>query len=840
MLWVKKIEPASDTVKHASPTDAAAWVTASRPNGFTSYVRGSRVTIAAARLPGGLPGHRGHPVFTGRQGAGHVGDVAASIGFRTVRSVAPEPPPGSAGTESPRSRLRPPIHPPPRVDRARTGPREAVGTMQPMQRSEAAGGRAAEPAAAPAVSPTDDPERLLNRELSWLAFNARVLALAEDTHRPVLERAKFLAIFTTNLDEFVQVRVSGLQEQVMAGVRTTSPDGRRPAEQLDAVRAEIRRLVARQAEVFTTVVVPELARNGIEFSDWADLDDDDRKHLVEVFHARVFPVLTPLAVDPAHPFPYISNLSLNLTVQVLDPTTGEERFARVKVPPILPRFLVLPDHQRVVPLEQVIAAHLDQLFPGMTITAHYPFRVTRDADFELDDENEDLLEAIESVLNLRKRSGHVVRLEVDTTMTEDIRELLVRELELSDDDVSIVDGPLDLSGLWGIQSLDRPELKDEPWVPQTQAVLTRTDPPPDLFRLLQSGDVLVHHPYDSFSTSVAEFVDQAARDPQVLAIKQTLYRTGGQESGIIASLVRAAEAGKQVVALVEIKARFDEEVNVERAHELEEAGVHVVYGIVGLKTHTKVLLVVRDEHTGVRRYCNVGTGNYNAVTANIYEDVGLLTADPEIGADLTELFNSLTGYSRPQRYRRIVVAPDDLRNAILERIRAEAALGPDGRIVLKMNALVDPAAIDALYAASAAGTPIDLLVRGICCLRPGVPGLSENIRVRSLLGRFLEHSRIYGFGADPDTAEYLIGSADLMPRNLDRRVEALVPVRAPALRRRLAEILEIELADDRQVWELDGDGGWHRVPTTAGIDAHSALMERAMARSHELRSDGWA
>jgi polyphosphate kinase len=441
------------------------------------------------------------------------------------------------------------------------------------------------------------------------------------------------------------------------------------------------------------------------------------------------------------------------------------------------------------------------------------------------------------VLTLRKRSGHVVRLEVDTTTTEDIRELLVRELELHDSDVSIVDGPLDLSGLWGLHALDEPELKDEPWVPQTQAVLTRTEPPADLFRVLQSGDVLVHHPYDSFATSVAEFVDQAARDPKVLAIKQTLYRTGGQESGIIASLVRAAEAGKQVVALVELKARFDEEVNVERAHELEEAGVHVVYGIVGLKTHTKVLLVVRDEHTGVRRYCHVGTGNYNAVTANLYEDIGLLTADPDIGADLTELFNSLTGYSRPQRYRRLVVAPHDLRDAIVERIHAEAAHGPAGRIVMKMNALVDPVAIDALYAASVAGTPIDLLVRGICCLRPGVPGLSETIRVRSLLGRFLEHSRIYGFGADPETAEYLIGSADLMPRNLDRRVEALVPVRAPALRRRLAEILEIELADDRQVWRLDGDGQWDRIPTTAGVDAHRALMERAIARGHELRTD---
>jgi polyphosphate kinase len=711
--------------------------------------------------------------------------------------------------------------------------------MQRMDRSEPAGLAASEPGGE-RVDPAEDPARLLNRELSWLAFNARVLELAEDPNRPVLERAKFLAIFTTNLDEFVQVRVSGLQEQVMAGVRATSPDGRRPQEQLDAVRAEIQRLVARQAEIFTEVVRPELAGHGIVFSDWADLDEDDRKYLVEVFHTRVFPVLTPLAVDPAHPFPYISSLSLNLAVQVVDPATGEERFARIKVPPLLPRFQVLPDNLRVVPLEQVIAAHLDQLFPGMQITAHYPFRVTRDADFELDDENEDLIEAIESVLTLRKRSGHVVRLEVDTTMTEDIRELLVRELELSDGDVSIIDGPLDLSGLWGLQSLDKPELKDEPWVPQTQAVLTRTDPPADLFRLLQSGDVLVHHPYDSFATSVAEFVDQAARDPKVLAIKQTLYRTGGQESGIISSLVRAAEAGKQVVALVELKARFDEEVNVERAHELEEAGVHVVYGIVGLKTHTKVLLVVRDEHTGVRRYCHVGTGNYNAVTANLYEDIGLLTADPDIGADLTELFNSLTGYSRPQRYRRLVVAPHDLRDAIVDRIHAQAALGPAGHIVMKMNALVDPVAIDALYAASAAGTPVELLVRGICCLRPDVPGLSETIRVRSLLGRFLEHSRIYGFGSDPETAEYLIGSADLMPRNLDRRVEALVPVRAPALRRRLAEILAIELADDRQVWQLDADGSWHRVPTTEGVDAHRTLMERAVARSHELRSDGWS
>ena len=680
-----------------------------------------------------------------------------------------------------------------------------------------------------------DEERLLNRELSWLAFNARVLELAEAADRPLLERAKVLAIFSTNLDEFVQVRVSGLQEQVTAGVRGRSPDGLRPSEQLDAIREQIRTLVTRQAELFTSVIAPALVEEGIVFSRWEDLDEDDRKYLVDVFQSRVFPVLTPLAVDPAHPFPYISNLSLNLAVQVLDPDTQEQRFARVKVPPLLPRFVVMPDGERFVPLEQVIAAHLDQLFPGMQITAHYPFRVTRDADFELDDENEDLLEAVESVLNLRNRSGHVVRLEVDATMAEDIRALLIRELELSPHDVTVVDGPLDLSGLWTLCALDRPELKDEPWVPQTQTALGRGDTAPDLFRVLESTDVLVHHPYDSFSTSVAAFVEQASRDPNVLAIKQTLYRTGSQQSSIVDSLVRAAQAGKQVVALVEVKARFDEAINVERARELEEAGVHVVYGLVGLKTHTKILLVVRNEHTGIRRYCHVGTGNYNSVTANLYEDLGLLTSDPDVGEDLTELFNSLTGYSRPRRYRQLLVAPHGLRDGILERIRAEANMGADGRIVMKMNALVDPETIDALYAASACGTPIDLLVRGICCLRPGVPGLSDTIRVRSLLGRFLEHSRIFCFGADPESAEYLIGSADIMPRNLDRRVEALVPVRAPSLRRRLAELLDVELADDTQVWELDGAGDWHRLPTITGVDAHRVLMDRAVARSHDAR-----
>ena len=680
-----------------------------------------------------------------------------------------------------------------------------------------------------------DQQRLLNRELSWLDFNARVLALAEAAERPLLERAKFLAIFATNLDEFVQVRVSGLQEQVAAGIRSKTPDGMDPLQQLRAISARIDELVTRQAELFTKEIAPALEDVGIAFSKWDELDNDDREYLVDVFDASVFPVLTPLAVDPAHPFPYISNLSLNLAVVVRDPETGEQRFARVKVPPLLPRFVVMPDGERFVPLEQVIAAHLDGLFPGMEILTHHPFRVTRDADFELEDEDEDLLEAIESVLTLRKRSGHVVRLEVDTHMSEEVLELLCRELELSEQHVNIVDAPLDLSGLWALYALDRPELKDQPWQPQTQPVLTRTDPPPDLFRVLQAGDVLVHHPYDSFATSVEAFVDQASRDRSVLAIKQTLYRTAGPEGAIVASLVRAADAGKQVVALVELKARFDEQSNLERARELEEAGVHVVYGLVGLKTHTKILLVVRQEHDGIRRYCHIGTGNYNPVTANLYEDLGLLTADPELGADLTELFNYLTGYSRQGQYRKLLVAPVSLRPGIVDRIEQETAKGADGRIMLKMNSLVDPGIIEALYTASNAGVRIDLIVRGICCLRPGVPGMSENIRVRSIVGRFLEHSRIYRFGSEASSAEFLIGSADLMPRNLDRRVEAVTPVVSAPLRARLDEILSTNLADDVLAWSLDADGTWEKVPTVVGIDTHQRLGEIAEARSRDGR-----
>ncbi len=675
-------------------------------------------------------------------------------------------------------------------------------------------------------------DRFLNRELSWLDFNDRVLALAEDAQLPLLERAKFLAIFSQNLDEFFEVRVSGLMEQLDAGLRNTTPDGLDLVDQLRAIRERVNELVGRAAAVFRNEVTPALEDAGIRFLDWDELSADDRAHLDDLFAESIFPVLTPLAVDPAHPFPYISNLSLNLAVTVRDPSSGDERFARVKVPPLLPRFVALADGVRFVLLEQLIAAKLDLLFPGMAVLGHHPFRVTRDADFELEDEAEDLLEAMESVLRRRSKFGRTVRLEVDTKMTAEVLELLCRELELSDENVNVIDGPLDLGGLWSIYGLDRPDLKEEPWVPQTPLVLHGTEPAPDFFRLLRSTDVLVHHPYDSFSTSVEQFVEQAASDPQVLAIKQTIYRTAGAESALVGSLVKAAEQGKQVVALVELKARFDEQANIARARVLEEAGVHVVYGLVGLKTHAKVMLVVRQEADGIRRYCHVGTGNYNPKTADLYEDLGLLSADPDLGADLTDLFNHLTGYSHQGTYRKLLVAPAHLRRGIAERIELQAALGTAGRITMKMNSLVDPALIDTLYDASQQGTDVDLVVRGICCLRPQVPGLSDNIRVRSIVGRFLEHSRVYRFGADPETAEYLIGSADLMPRNLDHRVESLTPVTDPRLRARLAEMLDLNLADDVLAWELGADGTWTKVPTRVGISTHRALEELAVARAH--------
>lgn len=673
---------------------------------------------------------------------------------------------------------------------------------------------------------------LLNRELSWLDFNARVLHLAEDAARPVLERAKFLAIFSQNLDEFFQVRVSGLIEALAAGIHTPTPDGMEPGEQLDAIRERVAALVDRQSAAFAKEVAPALADAGLPIRTWDDLDDATRAGLRSTFEEKIFPVLTPLAVDPAHPFPYISSLSLNLAVMLRDPVSGSRGFARVKIPPLLPRFMALGSEEGLLPLEELVAGNLDRMFPGMEVVGHHPFRVTRDADFELADESEDLLEAMETVLRQRTRSGMPVRLEVDGNMTDEVLELLCRELDLGHRDVTVVDGLLDLSGLWGVHALDRPDLKDPPFTPQTPPELDRGEGPVDVFAVLDAGDQLVHHPYDSFEASLERFLAHAAADPDVLAIKQTLYRTSRDESSIVRSLTRAAESGKQVVALVELKARFDEEANIERARALEKAGAHVVYGVVGLKTHAKILLVVRRHGDSVRRYCHVGTGNYNAQTAAVYEDIGILSADADLGADLSDLFNYLTGYSRAGRFRKLLVAPLNLRDALTRRIDAQAAAGAGGRIVMKMNSLVDPAMIDSLYAASSAGTPVDLIVRGICCLRPGVPGLSENIRVRSLVGRYLEHSRVYRFGPDPQSAEYLIGSADLMPRNLDRRVEALAPVDDPRLRARLDEILRVELADDRLAWELGPDGTWRRVAPGSGIDAQARFEELARERAH--------
>ncbi len=674
--------------------------------------------------------------------------------------------------------------------------------------------------------------RYNNRELSWLDFNERVLALAEDPDTPVLERAKFLAIFSNNFDEFFQVRVAGLHDKQAAGLGTTSPDGLTAAEQLRAIRPRVTELIARQSRLFLDDIAPALADAGIVLSEWESLDDEDREYLVDVFHRRIFPVLTPLAVDPGHPFPYISNLSLNLAVSVHDPGTGARRFARLKVPPLLPRFVVMPDGKRFVAVEQLIAAHLNTLFPGMEIAEHDTFRVTRNADVTLDDDEEadDLLAAVELELR-RRRFGRAVRLEVSTTMSEETRELLLRELELVADDVYVVDGPLELNGLMAVYELDRPDLKDPAWVGVTQPRLVDDDgDASDIFAVLREREVLVHHPYDSFSTSVVAFIEQAAKDSQVLAIKQTLYRTSG-DSPIIKALIRAAETGKQVAALVELKARFDEQANIAWARALEEAGVHVVYGLAGLKTHTKTALVVREEGDSIRHYCHVGTGNYNPKTARIYEDLGILSADPELGADLAELFNYLTGYSRQTHYRRLLVAPVGLRQSVLDLIAAERdAADRTGRIVMKMNNLVDTAIIDALYDASQAGVDIDLIIRGICCLRPGVPGLSENVRVRSVVGRFLEHSRLLAFGERSDR-RYLIGSADLMPRNLDRRVEAMAPVNDPELQVRLQEILDVNLADDTLAWELASGGEWSRVPTSTGANTHLRLQELAFERA---------
>jgi len=680
------------------------------------------------------------------------------------------------------------------------------------------------------------PERFSNRELSWLEFGARLLELAEDDRVPLLERCKFLAIFSEGLDEFFQVRVAGLKDQVDAGLRTRSADGLRPSEALRAIGARVTELVERQSHIFLDSVVPALAEAGVRVADWSSLDDADRLHLTEAFNRQIFPVLTPLSVDPGHPFPYISNLSLNLIVRVGDPVNGVERVARVKVPPLLPRFVVMPDGERFVALEQIIAAQLATLFPDMVIGEHYAFRVTRNADLALEeDEADDLLAAVEMELR-RRRFGRAVRLEVGADISDDMRDMLVHELDLGPEDRYEIAAPLDLGGLWGVYELDRPDLHEQAWAPMTPPRLANAgNEPADLFAVLRERDVLVHHPYDSFTTSVEAFIAQAAADPDVLAIKQTLYRTSG-DSPIAASLIEAAEAGKQVAAVVELKARFDEQANISWARALEEVGVHVVYGLVGLKTHSKAALVVRREEDGIRRYCHVGTGNYNPRTARQYEDLGLLSADPELGADVGDLFNFLTGYSRYARYRKLVVAPMALRQRITELIESEAQAGPEGRITIKVNGLTDPDIIDSLYHASVAGVPIDLVVRGVCNLRPGVPGLSDTIQVRSIEGRFLEHSRIYRFGGTGTRPlTLLMGSADLMERNLDRRIEVLTPVTDPELQARLLEVLDINLADDTNSWALGPNGTWERVPTVEGVSAQRRLQELARERARRRR-----
>ncbi|MEZ5209650.1 MULTISPECIES: RNA degradosome polyphosphate kinase [unclassified Gordonia (in: high G+C Gram-positive bacteria)] len=711
------------------------------------------------------------------------------------------------------------------------------------------------PAALPAetVDPDESAdlpaERYFNRELSWLDFNSRVLALAEDSSLPLLERAKFLAIFASNLDEFFMVRVAGLKRRDETGLSVRSADGRSPREQLHMIATRTQKIANRHARVFLDSVLPALAAADVHIADWDDLTQLQQVRLREHFHNELFPILTPLAVDPAHPFPYISGLSLNLAVTVRDESEGE-RFARVKVPNNINRFIrvdhLIPSdepegadgHQPAIflPLEKLIAANLEYLFPGMHVVEHHVFRVTRNADFEVDeDRDEDLLQALEREL-ARRRFGSPVRLEVGDDMSEHMLELLLRELDVDPADVIATPGLLDLTSLFEVYGVDRPALKEPAFVPKTHPAFGERETPKSIFATLQEGDVLVQHPYDSFSTSVQRFIEQAAADPQVLAIKQTLYRTSG-DSPIVNALIDAAAAGKQVVALVELKARFDEQANIRWARKLEKSGVHVVYGLVGLKTHCKTCLVVRREGSTIRRYCHIGTGNYNPKTARLYEDVGLFTAAPELGADLTDLFNTLTGYSRKTEYRNLLVAPHGIRSGIIERIEGEVAARRAGdtraRVQLKANALVDEKVIDALYRASQAGVPVEVFVRGICALRPGVPGLSENITVRSILGQFLEHSRILVFGA---AEEYWIGSADMMHRNLDRRVEVMAQVRDRRLAADLQDIFDSAFDPRTRCWELQPDGSWTASPA-AGEEVRDH-QRRMMNRPRRLLDSG--
>ncbi|MEB3331908.1 MAG: polyphosphate kinase 1 [Synechococcaceae cyanobacterium] len=703
------------------------------------------------------------------------------------------------------------------------------------------------PAEANLTVPT---ELYINRELSWIDFNQRVLAQAFDEHTPLLEQAKFSAIFSNNLDEFFMVRVASLKSQQEAGVITRSDDGRTPIEQLEAIQAKLRPLLEQQQQHYRYSLKNQLSEYGIQLLDYLRLNADQKRWADETFRRAIFPVLTPLAVDPAHPFPFMSNLSLNVAVLVRDPDSGQQQFARVKVPQkILPRFLQIPVELAggsplpaftAVPLEQVVAFNLQLLFPGMTIEGHYFFRITRDADLELRDlEADDLMEALQEGLRKRRRGGEVVRLEVADEMPEDVVQLLMHGLDVEPEDLYRINGPLGLDDLMTLLAIAMPQLKDAPHIGRTVPALARAQRSQledgsikeeefqSIFRVIRRGDVLLQHPYDLFATSVEEFLSQAAEDPTVLAIKMTLYRTS-KDSPVVASLIRAAENGKQVMALVELKARFDEDNNIQWARQLERSGVHVVYGVLGLKTHTKVLLVVRREKDSLRSYVHIGTGNYNSRTSSLYTDLGLLTANEEFGQDLVELFNYLTGFSKQQSFRRLLVAPVTLRKGMEALIRREidhAMAGRGGHIRAKMNALVDPAIIALLYRASQAGVRIELVIRGMCSLRPGVPGVSDNISVISVIGRFLEHSRLFWFGNGGE-AEMFIGSADWMPRNLDRRVEAVAPVLDANGRRQLEQLLDLYLADTT-AWQMHADGHFsQRQPEGEINSVQATLMQR--------------
>ena len=673
----------------------------------------------------------------------------------------------------------------------------------------------------------------LTRELTWLDFNERVLYQAEDRRNPLLERVRFLSIFTSNLDEFFQVRVSGLMQQVAAGHSKPTLDGLSASQKLDRIRGRVLQLQAQQSDLYDGIS-EELAEEGIKVLPLEDRPERQAE-LRQRFMDEIFPVLTPLAVDPSHPFPYISDLSLSLAVTVRDPVSGERRFARVKVPPVLPRMWEVAPRTYVL-LERVIAANLGALFHGMEVESHYLFRVTRNADLDIEeDEADDLLLAMEEELR-RRRFGKVVRLEVERSMPHETRTLLQRGLGLDASNIYEIRGMLDLRGLESIANLDIPELQPKPWKPVTPPRLAQRDEEEDegvdVFARIREGDILLHHPYESFMNSVGRFVQQAAEDPDVLTIKMTLYRTSGG-SPIVHSLIRAAESGKQVVVMVEIKARFDERANIVWARALERAGAHVAYGVLGLKTHSKCALVIRRESGGLRRYAHIGTGNYNHKTARIYTDMGLLTADRVLTSDVTDLFNVLTGVARKDRYKELLVAPKSMRPGLEDLIEGEIERHRehgDGRIIIKCNACVDPQMIRRLYQASQAGVPIDLIVRGMCSLQPGVPGFSESIRVRSIVGRYLEHSRIFCFGQG-ERERYYIGSADLMERNLDRRVEAMAPVKDPVLQERLREVLAIMRRDDRRAWALGEDGEWTRVETTidgeSTTDTFEVLMDDA-------------